>query len=729
MVATDLTEVSGIRQSSIRFSTSLLLDFGDEQRVDDRYPVPMRNRLALPILLTALLAAASCADPDPDRERVIAMIETLRPGMEAALGDSLGPIEVTRVTDSQMKARMLATARAGRPGKLTREEFEARRSEGMDLLAILHPATDVKGNLYFLSLPASEDTLRRRVKEALLHSYQVRTLRVLPFLREASGDEERSLRGSIVSRHRLTVLHRLREALGVERRPIFPGAGSSRVTSLTNRTTRIITLKWKAWNSYLDRYMEQRFPDLAPAQAWKELFADPPHSFEEVTGLSPASGPGLDLAHQASEALWPRLTAGVPARMLPEVIGAQFLTAGPETAARAMQLVTSAFELSAEHPRGFVTIDIFATADEPAARELMGLWLKEERALDEACRSGTEYTALVEARYEEIEVAGCPGTVIRRLEEDRVFLGSGFSEPAWPRPERLVLRCGANLMVVDLFFSLAFPTDTRGIAGMVLGETAAETWPMPPGSDVESLAAGLSDPDPQVRWWSLDGLSEILGDDDPGWEVLAPALREEHPWVLARVLGAIAHWLEGVHYPPDDIRPLILRFCTHADAEVRANAFRCLSNLTSPGVAAEGVVLSAFEDPIVSVRYFALDSWSWGWTEATPPPPAAVPTLLSMARDPHCEVRRLAAVHLRLLGPEAAETVPLLTAALRSEHDELRSGAAKALRSIGDDSPEVIKALRNVFETDFSEDVTEEAWWALKVLTGKSIPWTKRFEE
>jgi len=475
--------------------------------------------------------------------------------------------------------------------------------------------------------------------------------------------------------------------------------------------------------------MEGRFPDVPPVEAWKELFADPPRSTEEITGLSSTNAPGLDLADQASEALWPRMKADVPTRMLPEVIEAQFLTAGQETAAQATRLVTSAFKLNAEHPCGFVTLTVFAARDVPAARELVGLWLKEERALDETCRAGTEYTALVEATYEEVQVAGRPGTVIRRLEEDRVFLGAGFSESAWPRPERLVLQCGSNLMVVDLFFSLAFPSNTPGIARLVLDETVSDSWPTPPESDVESLIAGLTSPDPQVRWWSLDGLFGQLDDDDPGWEILAPSLREKHPWVLARALGAMARWLEGVRYPPDDIRPLILRFCTHTDPEVRTNAFRCLSNLSSPGGAAEEVVLSGFEDPIVSVRYFALDSWAWGWTEASPPPAEAIPALLEMGRDSHSEVRRLASVHLGYLGPAAAETVPLITRALDSEHDELRAGAAKALRGIGDDSPEVIQALRRVFETDFSEDVTEEAWWALMVLAGESIPWTKRFEE
>ena len=114
----------------------------------------MRNRLALLLLTALILVAAGCSQSatDRDRDRVLAMIETLRPDVESALGDSLGEIEVTAVGEPEMKARLMATIRATSQEKLTRREFEERyaRQSRFDLFGGQDdPATDVDGNLYF----------------------------------------------------------------------------------------------------------------------------------------------------------------------------------------------------------------------------------------------------------------------------------------------------------------------------------------------------------------------------------------------------------------------------------------------------------------------------------------------------------------------------------------------------------------------------------------------------
>ena len=456
----------------------------------------MRNHLVLLLVLAALLAASGCADPDPDRERVLAMIETLRPEMEEAIGDSLGVIEVTRVLKSQMQARVLATARAASTDSLSRREFEERWQLGESITlfeGLNHPAADTGGNLYFCSLPTSREALARNTEEALLRSYQVRTLEMHPFLRNASGDEERRLRWCFVLRHSKYVSDRLIKLRGAGRPLIFPGSGSSKPRSLVSRTTRLTAAKMTVWDSRLVGFMEDRYPALPAPEAFKRVFSEPPRSSEEVTGLSTTSGPGFDLAGRASESLWPRLTSTVPVRMLPEVIGAQFLTAGPEASRRAAGLVKGAFDLSAKSAQGFVRISVFGTADQSSARELLTLWVEEEQSLDEACRPGTESGTLLSAEYEEVTVAGCMGILIRRLEEDRVFLGTGLPEPAWPRPQRLILVCGADLLVVDLHYALAFPADAPAIARLILDESEADPWPDPPeGDNEDALIAGLA---------------------------------------------------------------------------------------------------------------------------------------------------------------------------------------------------------------------------------------------
>ena len=87
-----------------------------------------------------------------------------------------------------------------------------------------------------------------------------------------------------------------------------------------------------------------------------------------------------------------------------------------------------------------------------------------------------------------------------------------------------------------------------------------------------------------------------------------------------------------------------------------------------------------------------------------------------------------AARHLSNLDDGAAAAVPQLLKALDADEDHLRKAAARALRGIGDGSPEVIAALQRVFDEDPMEEVAEEAWWSLKTLTGRDLPWTKRFE-
>jgi len=692
----------------------------------------MRKRLALLLFTALILVAAGCSETatDRDRDRVLAMIETLRPEVEAALGDSLGEIEVTPVGEPELKARVLATIRATSQEKLTRGEFEVRyaRQCGFDMLGGQgDPATDVEGNLYFRALPSDDAALARNIEAALLRSYQVRTLSIYPFLRSASGAEQRELRYRFILRHIRFVRDSLTKSRGAARPLILPGAGSAGPRSLANRTSRISAAEFFAWESYLTSYLEKRYPDLSPAEAFKEVFANPPQNPAEVTGLDRQDS-AYDLAIRASEALWPDLTVSVPTRVLPGVVAANFLTAGSGPSARAAGMVREAFEVNADHERGFVRILAFGTESGAAATELQKLWLEEERALDEACRPGTESEALLFAGYRDVVVGGCAGTLVQRIEEDRAFLGLEIRHQAWRRPERLSLLCGKNLLVVDLPYSLAFPTDTLGVARRILGEPDLKTWPEPPENDrVSALTAGLESTDPQFRWWSLDGLAGLLTEDDPGWVILAPTLREERPHLLARSLAALGTWLEYVQFPLDDILPLLIRFCSHGDPEVRANAYRCLSHLESSEQGAEDALFAGLSDPVASVRFHALRTWAGNWTEANPPPFEAVSILIRMAKDPVNSVSRSAAANVKLLDATGTAAVPQLIEALKADVEILRKAAARALRKVGDNSPEVIAALQSVYDEDWSEMVTEEAWWSLKTLTGKNLRWTDRF--
>jgi hypothetical protein len=287
-----------------------------------------------PLALLLLMLAMGCSEKatENDRRRVLSMVETLRPAVEAALGDSLGEIEVTAVGDPEKRARVLASVRAFSRERIDREEFDRLWASGKTEFGLFtglsDPAADVEGNLYFQKLPTDEEELARSTEAALVRSYQVRTLDFYRFLRDAPGEEERELRYRIALRHGRWVCGRLEKSRGAALPVIFPGAGASRPRCLANRTSRLALAELEAWDGRIARYLSERFPDLSLTEAFKAVRADPPASVEEVTGLPSASGPGYELAGRAAGALWPDLRVGIPARMLPEVIESQFLSAG-----------------------------------------------------------------------------------------------------------------------------------------------------------------------------------------------------------------------------------------------------------------------------------------------------------------------------------------------------------------------------------------------------------------
>ncbi|MBV9124856.1 MAG: HEAT repeat domain-containing protein [Planctomycetes bacterium] len=98
---------------------------------------------------------------------------------------------------------------------------------------------------------------------------------------------------------------------------------------------------------------------------------------------------------------------------------------------------------------------------------------------------------------------------------------------------------------------------------------------------------------------------------------------------------------------------------------------------------------------------------------------AGVPVLVSALKEGSDPVRKLAALVLGDMGPEARAAVPALIEALHDGHDDVRRRAAVALGEIGGEARAAVPALLAAMQ-DAHAGVRKMAAWALGEITPRT---------
>jgi hypothetical protein len=699
----------------------------------------MRGFKSTLLALSAMLCVIGCADPesgdapdpDPDRDRVLEVLTTLRPEVEAALGDSLGAeVEVVRVTEEELKEKVKETVHAQTREKLPDDRFE----DAWDTLLLMQGfpgawggflgvITDLKGRLCFVKLPEENERLRPVLTNELIRIYQLRNLGLFAFLRTAGNAEEEITRRALVDAHKRFVARRLREARG---EPPFSSDAKARKknpVSLMIRQLREGIIEGAAFEAQTDRYIAGRSEGLATAEAWKRIFAAPPKSIWEVLGVQPEEQPGYELAVRARTTLPSHLTITPLLPILPGALEGAVLAAGADPASLAGGLLVAGFSFTAESPTdgayGGLRVRVITAADEDKARKLAEIWLAAERSFDEYARAGSRFSALAAVSYESVSLGNWRGTRIRRLEEDRSDMDSEFLHGPWDQQEALVLTSGPSLFVLQMSRPFEFVFDPLELVRRVLPGAAAAPWPETTNHTEESLQSLLSHPDPQLRWWSLYRLEEEDWDHKLPREILGPLLYDADLRVRAGAFRILAGQLDRRRKTSQALLPGVLANCTPENAELRANAFLCLNRIAESPRQEMRILLDGLNDPVATVRYRALEAWTADWSDDVSPPATAVATLLRMAKDPVEQIRQLAMLTIERLDSSIPGLAPVLLKILTAENEDLRIAATRAFRHSHDDSEAVIEALRLMSKKDESERVREAAGCALGWLTGE----------
>src|SRR5438132_11092247 len=190
-----------------------------------------------------------------------------------------------------------------------------------------------------------------------------------------------------------------------------------------------------------------------------------------------------------------------------------------------------------------------------------------------------------------------------------------------------------------------------------------------------ALTKGLSDPELEARWRSVDALETLGPQAAPAAPALIKALHDRNlfvRWAAARTLGRIG---------PVDVEhsvPALAQLVHDRDYDVNIAAAAALDRF---GPAARGAVpdlIKALAASDAEKRKAVLRSLESIGTDSRP----AIPAITARLTDEDPSVRQLAADVLGRFGPAAASADPALRRALNDPDPDARRAAADALLSI-----------------------------------------------
>lgn len=190
---------------------------------------------------------------------------------------------------------------------------------------------------------------------------------------------------------------------------------------------------------------------------------------------------------------------------------------------------------------------------------------------------------------------------------------------------------------------------------------------------VPALAKALGNENVAVRRHAAHALRSLSSEAKSATDALIQAAKDQDPRV--RQLAVMA--LNGVELDPELAVPVLVAALDDSDARVRCAAGDALRDYGREARVAVPKILEALKDKDAEVRKAMIRALS-----TTTDAELAVPVLARMLRDPHRDVRGVAAYVLGGFGPKARVAISALTKALDDEDDWVRDHARHALEKI-----------------------------------------------
>jgi HEAT repeat protein len=263
--------------------------------------------------------------------------------------------------------------------------------------------------------------------------------------------------------------------------------------------------------------------------------------------------------------------------------------------------------------------------------------------------------------------------VARRILENmadarRRMVGPTTGQPVPRRREQLPSPATTSLKPVN------FEQDPNLPLGQTPGRTANEALRQGLTNTLEPLAAGVNDPDIDVRRATV-GVLELIGSDSPlavGALIQGTGDSDRFVrWVAGRALGRIR--------PMDpNAVPALARLLADPDLDVRQVAALAIERYGPGGRAAVPALAQAVAKGDPDARIAALHAIEAVGVDAVPTIPAVVRALSSS----NARVRQAAARTLGRFGPSAISAEPALRQALLDPEADVRAAAGEALLSV-----------------------------------------------